>query len=132
MKIELVNIAVAKLLKDIGFNETTYYFYDKNNKIHFSKNTNNILSFDNYSCPTINEAIIWVINNTDITPEIIPIFDKNNGCIKYGYRILTKDDFYEGRNVDLNKNIYEFEYQASNDSLIECIEKYKYQKSNIK
>ena len=128
MKIELVNIAVAKLLKDIGFNEITYYFYDKNNKIHFSKNTNNILLSDNYSCPTINEAIIWVINNTDITPEIIPIFDKNNGRIKYGYRILTKEDFYEGRNVDLNKNIYEFEYQASNDSLIECIEKYKYQK----
>lgn len=126
IKNELVNIILAKLLKEVGFDKVTRYTYDKDSNLNItSGKTNSTLPDNCYSCPNIYEAQNWVEKALGMYCIIIPTYYNRDGCVTYRYRTLSLFDLYDKKKGKLNKDIYEYRNQALNNALIDCIEDYK-------
>ena len=98
---EIVSFEIAKKLKEKGFNNECYAYYEPlNHCLNISKvfKTNTIA--ENYNCitaPTISQVLKWLREKNDIM--IFPVYSKNTS--KWYCSIINADSL-ESYNLPLN------------------------------
>ena len=125
---ELVSKEIAIWLKEIGFNEQTWwYFYCDIDGVHDEVRTDGEMNHYNrldtklvqhISCPTISEALDWLWDNKQICYETVPIIEAST--YKYCKDCVIKltkpnEDIFE--DVILETKLCSSVYEAKKDFL---------------
>ena len=116
---DYVSYEVAKLLKEKGFDEYCYKFYDYNSKEIYKETLHCCNSrSDDYSAPTLQMAMKWLREVHNIFIEIGVSIDLN-GDYHFGYTILDKECKYVRRGY----TFFDWSYEDAVEAALEyCLE----------